>query len=244
MQCQIWFRTAFRHFHNNKFISASKEEILSYKKDSQTLLNWLDVSIIKKKGRAYSADLHLREKTTAEKFIKIKAYTILDKSCAITAPDDFFDESKVRLVVFSFKQYGFTLLRSWIDPFRAKFCTPPSKKVKTIEICFVQYGFLSFFQSLFAQSVRGQISDPEQQASTALSFGGVEEAASQLLLPNQYTGYAYLLDGEGRVRWKGCGEALPHEIDALLSCTHSLLMEEQEQEQKVNKPHRTHQTHT
>jgi hypothetical protein len=64
-----------------------------------------------------------------------------------------------------------------------------------------------------------------------------------LLLPNKYTGYVYLVDKYNRVRWRGCGLTLSTpvggqtgteagvgsieqvEIDNLIRCTRELLKE-------------------
>ncbi len=37
--------------------------------------------------------------------------------------------------------------------------------------------------------------------------------------------YVYLVDGAGRVRWRGSGPAQPDEVEALLRCTEELLAE-------------------
>ena len=57
-----------------------------------------------------------------------------------------------------------------------------------------------------------------------------------LLLPNKYTGYVYLVDKYNRVRWRGCGltlsssgegegEVVQEEIQNLIRCTNELLKE-------------------
>ena len=56
-----------------------------------------------------------------------------------------------------------------------------------------------------------------------------------LLLPNKYTGYVYLVDKYNRVRWRGCGltltttsdngEIIQEEIEDLVKCTNALLKE-------------------
>ena len=52
-----------------------------------------------------------------------------------------------------------------------------------------------------------------------------QDFAAQLLLPNVYTGYAYLLDRDNKVRWRGSGQATEQEIEAMLECTEQLLQE-------------------
>jgi len=44
-----------------------------------------------------------------------------------------------------------------------------------------------------------------------------------LLLPNVYTGYAFLLDRDNKIRWKASGLAQDHEVQSLMDCTDELL---------------------
>jgi ATPase complex subunit ATP10 len=53
----------------------------------------------------------------------------------------------------------------------------------------------------------------------------LQDFAAQLLLPNVYTGYAYLLDKDNRVRWRGSGQALEGEVEVMLLCAQELLQE-------------------
>lgn len=53
----------------------------------------------------------------------------------------------------------------------------------------------------------------------------IQDFAAQLLLPNVFTGYAYLLDKDNKIRWKGSGQALESEVETLLQCTDQLLQE-------------------
>ena len=52
-----------------------------------------------------------------------------------------------------------------------------------------------------------------------------QDFAAPLLLPNVYTGYAYLLDRDNKIRWRGSGQALESEVEVLLQCTEELLKE-------------------
>ena len=92
----------------------TSEEINKYKTDSATLAKWLDVSIVKQNGRCFDADRILIKKQHANMFPNIKAHTLSGKD--ITVPTGITG-SGVKLLVFSFKHYGFTLVRSWLDPF-------------------------------------------------------------------------------------------------------------------------------
>lgn len=51
----------------------------------------------------------------------------------------------------------------------------------------------------------------------------LQEFASNLLLPNKYTGYVYLLDKNNKIRWRGSGNAEKYEIDNLFKITDELI---------------------
>jgi hypothetical protein len=87
------------------------------------------------------------------------------------------------VVVFSFKHYGFNLLRSF-NPFLEKYANHFisyyrlylllffTEKVVLMEICFIEYSFLSIAKAAFANNIRNQIS--EAQANyTVISFGSI-----------------------------------------------------------------------
>lgn len=173
------------------------EEIQKYKTDTQTLARWLDVSIVKRKGRAFEVDRNLITASKADFFPTIKGSTLTGHE--VKFPD--YVDADAKLVLFSFKHYGFTLLRSWIDPFVERFglnseesaagnsdsnseisasaagqrVVTKSKstgKVVIMEVCFIEYGFLSMAKGLFVNNIKSQISSA-QQPLTAVSFGGV-----------------------------------------------------------------------
>jgi hypothetical protein len=57
-------------------------------------------------------------------------------------------------------------------------------------------------------------------------FPFFKDFAAQLLLPNKYTGYVYLLDSNNLVRWKGSGKATDEELAVLVKCAKDLLKNE------------------
>ena len=136
--------------------------------ETQKLANWLDVSIVKRQGRAFKADLNLLPKESAIIFPPVRCSTLTDKAAVF--PDDI--GAKTKFIAVSFKHYGFTLVRSWMDPFRSAFPVP-SSKLQAAEICFVEFGFLSMAKGMFINNLKSQIPE-EQQSNTAFAFGGVK----------------------------------------------------------------------
>lgn len=138
-------------------ISNSPEAKEHYQKDPQMLARWLDVSIVKRKGRAFPADDQLLPAKDAIVFPVVSGTTL--NGVDVVAPDQISNNNStstagssavnnnmnvssvgvnggggmgggkkqgsgsglgsgtVKLVCFSFKHYGFTLVRSWLDPF-------------------------------------------------------------------------------------------------------------------------------
>ncbi|GAY64905.1 hypothetical protein CUMW_237160, partial [Citrus unshiu] len=62
------------------------------------------------------------------------------------------------------------------------------------------------------------------QRQIVYSFGDHYYFRKELKILNLLTGYIFLLDKFGRIRWQGFGMATPEELSSLLSCT-SLLLE-------------------
>jgi hypothetical protein len=152
----------------------SEEDVKKYRTDSQTLARWLDVSVVKRQGRAFDADSQLIPAKNAMQFPQIQVSDLHGQSVVIPQVVD----ADVKLVVFSFKHYGFSLVRSWMDPFLARFPSPPypptssSSSIVAVEMCFVEFGFLSMAKSMFAASIKNNIA-PSQVDYTFLAFGGV-----------------------------------------------------------------------
>lgn len=58
---------------------------------------------------------------------------------------------------------------------------------------------------------------PEKDhANTLLYYGDAEEMRDILRLHNVYTGYVFLVDGIGRVRWAGSGEGSEEEVQLMI----------------------------
>ena len=200
------------------------EAIKHYQTDTKTLARWLDIGIIKYQGRAYNADKQLIDINNTNIFPTIKGSTLNGKEITFPNNDDIASNN-VTLVVFSFKHYGFSLVRSWIDPYIKHFQPNiKSNKIKVIELCFVEYSFMSWASKIFANNLKLEINE-DQHNSTILVFGNLSNFASQLLLPSKYIGYCYLLDKNNKIRWRGCGNAKEEELNVLYKCSLQLLKE-------------------
>jgi len=65
---------------------------------------------------------------------------------------------------------------------------------------------------------------PEERYASVLHWNG-DAGNLELELANRYVGYAYLLDREGRVRWRGRGKATPEQAERMIDFARTLLTE-------------------
>ena len=154
--------------------TSTTTEKVKYESDTQTLAKWLDVGIVKRKGRAFDADTSLIQANEAISFPVVRGYNLDGNE--VVVPDNVLASAK--LVCFSIKHYGFTLVRSWCDPFVQRYAADSSasigqtSKVQCAELCFVEYGFLSMAKNVFAQNLKSKVLEQQHQF-TVLSFGGL-----------------------------------------------------------------------
>lgn len=214
--------------------------VLHYKTDTQTLANWLDIGIVARKGRAFSADHDVLDVNSMEAmvfpFLRVSTMDGEDVTlpdALVTTIDDGEREtvaergavtSGVKVVCFSFKQYGFGLLRSWMEPLWGKYGHGISASVPTLEICFVEYSFLSMAKGMFVSAIRDKVPESNHPLTT-LCFGGVTDFSAHLLLPNKFTGYVIVLDKNNRVRWRACGQAEDEEVQRMFKAIEKLQKE-------------------
>ncbi|XP_010557382.1 PREDICTED: uncharacterized protein LOC104826399 isoform X2 [Tarenaya hassleriana] len=135
---------------------------------------------------------------------------------------------KVSLVCLSFRANSQDMINSWSNPFLESFSN--SKDARLYEVSFVDKWLLclSPVKYLLLRVMRKSNSsrDTVLQRQIAYSFGDHYYFRKSLRILNLLTGYIFLLDKCGRIRWQGFGRATPEEISSLLSCT-SLLLEDQ-----------------
>ncbi|CAL9751716.1 unnamed protein product [Musa acuminata subsp. burmannicoides] len=128
----------------------------------------------------------------------------------------------VSLLCLSFRASSLGMVESWILPFRDSFSDAGT--VQIYEVSFIDSWLLSLgpARRLILKMMR-KSNDPHRQVM--YSFGDHYYFRKKLQIVNLLTGYIFLLDGLGRIRWQGFGYATEEELSWLLSCT-SLLLEE------------------
>ena len=173
---------------------APKPEKVDYKTDYQTLRKFTDVNIMAKQGKAYPFRDTLFSVEEAEVFPTV--YGCSMNGVDLIIPRNGGTDAKI--VCFSIKEYGFTLVRKWCDPFTKRYkptaeddlaaselpavenftdLPPPTEDVKkrvTIsEVVFIEYSFLWFARNSFTNLTKKKLL-PQQLATTILAFGPIQ----------------------------------------------------------------------
>nr|AKM76486.1 AT1G08220-like protein [Geranium phaeum] len=135
---------------------------------------------------------------------------------------------KASLVCLSFRANSEAMINSWSVPFLQTFSA--SKDAELYEVSFIDSTILCWkpIKKLLLRKLRSSNPDEKNDAlqrQIVYSFGDHYDFRKELKILNLLTGYIFLLDKFGRIRWHGSGEASKEELDSLLSCT-SLLLEE------------------
>ncbi|PKU86898.1 mitochondrial ATPase complex subunit ATP10 isoform X1 [Dendrobium catenatum] len=126
------------------------------------------------------------------------------------------------LLCLSFRASSQRMAESWSAPFLETL--DASTNVQVYEVSFIESWLLSLnpMKNLFLKIARSS-SYPLRRI--AYSFGDHYDLRKELQILNLLTGYIFLLDRHGRIRWQGFGFATTEEVSSLLSCA-TLLLEE------------------
>ncbi|KAJ4752307.1 Mitochondrial ATPase complex subunit ATP10 [Rhynchospora pubera] len=126
----------------------------------------------------------------------------------------------VSLMCLSFRESSQRMVESWSLPFLDKF--GGDTNIQIYEVSFVDSWLLSLgpIKRSFIKIMK-KSSKPHQHIVYAL--GDHYYFRKQLHILNLLTGYVFLLDRVGRIRWQGFGTATDEELSNLLSCTSVLL---------------------
>ncbi|XP_062105191.1 uncharacterized protein LOC133816884 isoform X2 [Humulus lupulus] len=135
---------------------------------------------------------------------------------------------KASLVCVSFRANAQSMISSWSLPFLDTFRS--SKDVNLYEVSFIDSWLLcqTPIKQLLLRIMKKSNDDGNDFAlkrQIVYSFGDHYYFRKELHILNLLTGYIFLLDKFGRIRWQGFGLATEDELASLLSCT-SLLLEE------------------
>uniref|UniRef100_A0A0D9WDD3 Uncharacterized protein n=1 Tax=Leersia perrieri TaxID=77586 RepID=A0A0D9WDD3_9ORYZ len=124
------------------------------------------------------------------------------------------------LVCLSFRASSQNMAESWSQPFLDAFSS--AGNIQVYEVSFIDSWLFSSspLKGLFIKMMR-KSNNP--QRNIVYSFGDHYYFRKGLNIRNLLTGYIYLVDRLGRVRWQGFGSATQEELSSLTACTSILL---------------------
>ncbi|KAF7805661.1 Mitochondria isoform 1 [Senna tora] len=136
---------------------------------------------------------------------------------------------KASLLCLTFRANSQAMVNSWSMPFIEAFSK--SKSVHIYEVSFIDSWLLcrNPIKRLLLWTMKKPNHDESKdtlQKQMVYSFGDHYYFRKELKIMNLLTGYIFLLDKFGRIRWQGFGFASQDELSSLLACT-SLLLEEE-----------------
>ncbi|KAJ4841786.1 hypothetical protein Tsubulata_010533 [Turnera subulata] len=141
--------------------------------------------------------------------------------------DDKSALPKASLLCLSFRASSQPMIDSWSKPFLEIF--HDAKSIRLYEVSFIDSWLLcrSPIKRLLLRMMRKSVDDGNDtlQRQIVYSFGDHYYFRKELKILNLLTGYIFLLDQFGRIRWQGSGLATQEELSSLLSCT-SILLED------------------
>lgn len=145
-----------------RFLFSPSSEYWSNRRNAE----WLDVSIVKRKGKAFETSSSLISARDAFLFPPTFCYNLNGTGVEIPA-----SIVGMKLLVFSFKQYGFQLGKTYLTHFNDRFsCT---QGVCSFELCFVEHKFLSFTKGLLISGLKSS-TNANRYDKTAFAFGGTK----------------------------------------------------------------------
>jgi len=131
------------------------------------------------------------------------------------------------LVCVAFRNGAEEMLSSWREPFRAQFADTDAARIYELSLVDSALMGLWPFRGMIVRGARAaqarELTAPPPIVQYGFHFGNTRDERRALGITNLLTGYVYLVDGEGRVRWRGCGLAEPWEVEVMLNSSATLL---------------------
>jgi ATP10 protein len=128
------------------------------------------------------------------------------------------------IVSVSFRDFGFRLLPSWLEPLQ-QVCDNSDDKVHILRINITEGWFNSWFLRPVLRTIMKLNTAVNLRPWTFLYFGSskvLEECRDALRMHNSMTCFIFLVDANGRVRFAGSGSASSDEVERLIRMTRLL----------------------
>ena len=124
------------------------------------------------------------------------------------------------LLLACFNEYGNKMLPSWSEPYEEVF-SKDFNRIKVVWLSINEGRVLSFLSSMITRSSKNIVPDYRKK-NYLMYFGDCLDFRDIIRMHNRKTGYAFLLDGLGRVRFAGSGKANEEDIERIISFTKTL----------------------
>ncbi|PRW59488.1 Mitochondria isoform 1 [Chlorella sorokiniana] len=140
------------------------------------------------------------------------------------------------LVCVAFREGAQPMLEAWAGPFAQQF--QGRSGVALYELAIVE-GVVMRMWPFKQLLLRGNAASAGKYALPVRHlhhFGDMQGLREALHLTNLLTGYVFLVDAQGRLRWRGSGNPSDSEMATLLRCTEQLLQEAGDAAQQQRQP--------
>ncbi len=125
------------------------------------------------------------------------------------------------LLLVCFNEYGNKMLPSWADPYEKAF-SKDYNRIKTVWLSLNEGRVLNFLSSIIMNSSKNIVPDYRKKNYLMYFGNDCNDFRDILRMHNRKTGYAFLLDGIGRVRFAGSGTACEEDVKRIVSFTKAL----------------------
>ncbi|KAI5080744.1 hypothetical protein GOP47_0003927 [Adiantum capillus-veneris] len=186
----------------------------------------------KHNGKLATASQSLLPATASVKFPPLQVRTINGDQFTIPykqhvngEAEEIFTGVPATLICIAFRGHGQGLTSSWVLPFVDYF--KGSSSVRVYEVFYIDQWLLSLppIRYLLLRSMRPKVEVVQQEEfrNSVYAFGDCYDFRKALHITNLLTGYAFLLDEQGWVRWRGFGQSTDEEVKSMISCSVKLL---------------------
>uniref|UniRef100_A0A061QV53 Mitochondrial ATPase complex subunit ATP10 n=1 Tax=Tetraselmis sp. GSL018 TaxID=582737 RepID=A0A061QV53_9CHLO len=130
---------------------------------------------------------------------------------------------RAALVCIAFRNGAEEMLSTWREPFRERLAGQTFARVYDLSLVDSAVMGLWPFRGMIIRDATKNAGGPPPSVELAFHFGDSLEARKALGITNLLTGYVYLVDSRGLVRWRGSGRAEPWELEVMLKGAQRLL---------------------
>ena len=147
---------------------------------------------------------------------------------SISLPDHLLRRNKSNdpnaqctLLAVSFRDFGYQQLPSWTEPFAREFAN--NSRVEVYRLIVSEGWFTRYVLRIAVQASVKANTAAQDYGQTLLHFASDSIAfRDPLRMHNLLSGYVFLLDGLGRVRFAGSGQASAEEVNKLVQLAQEL----------------------